>query len=121
MTPDRLWKTFSKHGRLLDLGFDCLASAEKEQPAGKVRGEGNKEAIWKGEIWDQRVPETHLSREATERSLLADLKLVREYDELHDGVHRSRLPNHLVAEQWNPDARASHETLHERRAPPREL
>jgi len=120
LTPDRLWKTFSKHGRLLDLGFDCLASAEKEQPAGKVRGEGNKEAIQKGEIRVHRVPETHLSSDRTPALLLEVLKLVREH-ELHDGVHRSRLPNHLVAEQWNPDARASHETLHERRAPPREL
>ena len=52
--------------------------------------------------------------------LLEVLKLVRE-DELHDRVHRSRLPNHLVAELGNPDATPSQETLHERRAAPREL
>jgi len=45
-----VWKTFSNFGRLLDLGFDCLASAEKERPGGKARGEGNKEAIRKGGI-----------------------------------------------------------------------
>ena len=51
---------------------------------------------------------------------LEDVKLARE-DELHDGVHRSRLPNHLVAELGNPDAAASDETLHERRTAPAEL
>ena len=41
--------------------------------------------------------------------------------ELHDGVRGNWLPNHLVAELGNPDATPSQETLHERRAPPREL